>query len=55
MTKIALLIQHKTKPGKRDRVHQIWERYMQPNIAKNPGHEAYFYCFDMEPTALAQD
>ncbi len=46
MAKIALLIQHKTQPGNRDEVRKIWERYMQPNISKNPGHEAYFYCFD---------
>ena len=46
MTKVALFIKHQTQPGKRDEVRKVWERHMQPNIASNPGHEAYFYCFD---------
>ena len=46
MTKIALFIRHKTQTGKRDEVRSVWERHMQPAIANNPGHEAYFYCFD---------
>ncbi|MGH9898600.1 MAG: putative quinol monooxygenase [Pyrinomonadaceae bacterium] len=46
MTKVALFVMHKTQPGKRDQVRKVWERHMQPNIASNPGHEAYFYCFD---------
>jgi quinol monooxygenase YgiN len=46
MTKLALFIRHKTQPGKRDEVRKVWERHMKPNIAGNPGHEAYFYCFD---------
>ena len=46
MTRVALFVKHLTQPGKRDEVREVWERHMQPNIAKNPGHEAYFYCFD---------
>ena len=46
MTKIALFVKHKTQPGKRDEVRRVWERHMRPNIASNPRHEAYFYCFD---------
>lgn len=46
MTKVALFVKHKTLPGKRDAVREVWERHMRPNIASNPGHEAYFYCFD---------
>lgn len=46
MTKVALFIKHKTRPGKREAVRQVWERHMRPSIAENPGHEAYFYCFD---------
>jgi quinol monooxygenase YgiN len=46
MAKVALFIKHKTQPGKRDEVRRVWERHMRPNIASNPGHEAYFYCFD---------
>ena|SRR5699024_6161437 len=44
--KVSFFINHKTLPGKRDEVKQIWEQYMQPEIAQNKAHEAYFYCFD---------
>ena len=44
--KVALFIKHQTRPGKRDDVRAIWERHLQPSIARNPGHEAYCYGFD---------
>jgi len=46
MSKVALFIKHKSLPGKRDEVRAVWERYMQPKIAQNKAHEAYFYCYD---------
>ena len=46
MASFALIIKHKTTPGKRDEVRKIWEKHMAPAIAANPGHTAYFYCFD---------
>jgi quinol monooxygenase YgiN len=46
MSKVALFVKYKTLPGKRDEVRKVWMRHMQPNIASNPAHEAYFYCFD---------
>ncbi|MBA3832864.1 MAG: antibiotic biosynthesis monooxygenase [Chthoniobacterales bacterium] len=46
MSRIALFIRHKTMPGKRDEVREVWERHMQPLIVRNKSHEAYFYCFD---------
>lgn len=46
MTSIALIIKHRTIPGNRDAVREIWERHMVPAISNNPGHTAYFYCFD---------
>ena len=46
MTAFALIIKHKTQPGKREEVRKIWEKHMAPAIASNPGHTAYFYCFD---------
>jgi quinol monooxygenase YgiN len=53
MAQTALFIRHKTLPGKRDRVRSVWERHMAPAIAANPGHTAYFYCFDdADPDAI---
>ena len=46
MATLALFIRHKTQPGRRDQVRAVWERHMQPAIAQNQGHAAYFYCFD---------
>lgn len=46
MTKVALFIKHKSLPGKRAEVRGVWERHMQPRIAQNEAHEAYFYCYD---------
>ncbi len=46
MSKVALFIKHKSLPGKRDQVRSVWERHMQPRIARNKAHEAYFYCYD---------
>lgn len=46
MKKFALIIKHKTQPGKREEVRTVWERHMAPAISNNPGHLAYFYCFD---------
>lgn len=46
MTPLALIVKHKTKPGKRDEVRNVWEKHMAPAVSANPGHTAYFYCFD---------
>ena len=53
MDTFALLIKHRTRPGKRDEVRQVWEKYMAPAVSANPGHTAYFYCFDnTDPDAI---
>jgi len=46
MTSFALIVRHQTKSGKRDEVRRVWEKHMAPAISANPGHIAYFYCFD---------
>ena len=41
------------QPGKRDDVRKVWEKHMAPAISANPGHTAYFYCFDNnEPNSI---
>lgn len=53
MTNLAILIRHKTRPGARADVQRVWERHMAPAVAGNPGHLAYFYCFDeADPDAI---
>lgn len=46
MSQVALIIRHRTQPGKRDQVRAVWERHVRPAITANPDHLAYFYCFD---------
>jgi quinol monooxygenase YgiN len=46
MSSAALFIIHKTKPGLRDQVKEVWIRHMAPAIESNPGHLAYFYNYD---------
>jgi len=53
MSQTALIVKNKTLPGKRDEVRVVWEKHMAPAIAANPGHIAYFYCFDnSDPDAI---
>jgi quinol monooxygenase YgiN len=46
MSAIALLVSHKTKPGCRDMMMQVWETHVKPRAEKNIGHLAYYFCFD---------
>jgi quinol monooxygenase YgiN len=46
MSKTALFIKHKARPGLREQVRKVWEKHLRPAIAENPAHEAYFYCYD---------
>ncbi|WP_309647801.1 antibiotic biosynthesis monooxygenase [Nocardioides sp.] len=46
MTQLALIIRHQTRPGMRDDVRTVWEAHMAPAVDANPGHLAYFFCFD---------
>ena len=44
----ALFITHRTRPGQRDRVRDVWMDHMAPAVTGNSGHLAYWYCFDTE-------
>ena len=48
MSAVALIVRHKTKPGMRDEMRSIWERFVKPNALKNPDHLAYYFCYDTE-------
>lgn len=54
MTQLALIIRHQALPGMREAVREVWESHMSPAVASNPGHLAYFYCFDnADPDAIS--
>ena len=46
MSKKALYIRHKAKPGKREEVKRIWERYARPYVEAADGQLAYVYGVD---------
>lgn len=53
MTKKALYIRHKAKPGKRDAVKRIWEKYARSYVEAADGQVVYVYGFDdNDPDAI---
>jgi quinol monooxygenase YgiN len=46
MNTVALIIKHRTLPGKRNQVIVVWLRHMAPAVQQNGEHLAYFYCED---------
>ena len=46
MNNIGLFIRHEAKPGMRGEVQRVWEKYVKPRAAANPGHLAYYFCHD---------
>ena len=41
----TLFLQHRTRPGARAQVQDVWNKHMRPAVAANPGHLAYIYAF----------
>ena len=52
MTKHALFLQHRTKPGARDAVQRVWQKHMQPAIEANDWHEIYVYAVASDPDRI---
>jgi quinol monooxygenase YgiN len=46
MSKSALFIRHKTKPGRRDEFRRVWEKYARDYLAGSNGQLTYYYCYD---------
>ena len=46
MSKGALFIRHHAKPGRRDEVRRIWEKYARGYVAGSNGQLTYCYCYD---------
>lgn len=42
----ALFIKHTAKPGKRDDVKRVWEKYVRNYVMGSDRQPAYFYCYD---------
>jgi quinol monooxygenase YgiN len=47
MSKSATLVRHKAKPGKRDEIRRVWEKYARDYVATDSkGALGYYYCYD---------
>lgn len=44
----ALMLKHRTLPGKREVVEAIWRQYMIPIIDANADHLSYVYSFGQQ-------
>lgn len=53
MSKKALYIRHKAKPGKREDVKRIWETYARPYVEAADGQLVYVHGFnDQDPDVI---
>ena len=46
MSKSATFVRHKAKPGKRDELFRIWERYVRDYVAGSDSALSCYYCYD---------
>jgi quinol monooxygenase YgiN len=46
MSRSATFVRHKAKPGRRDDLRRVWEKYVRDYIADGDGTLSYFYCYD---------
>jgi quinol monooxygenase YgiN len=46
MSKSATFVRHTAKPGKRDEVRRIWEKYVRDYVAGSDRTLSYYYCYD---------
>jgi quinol monooxygenase YgiN len=46
MSKSATFVRHKAKPGKRDDIRRVWEKYARDYVANGNGTLSYYYCYD---------
>ena len=46
MSKSATLVRHKAKPGRRDDLRRVWEKYARDYVAGSNVALTYYYCYD---------
>lgn len=53
MNKRAGLVRLKAKPGRRDEVRRVWEKYARDYVAGSNGALSFYYCYDdNDPDAI---
>lgn len=46
MSKSVTLVRHQAKPGRRDDLRRVWEKYVRAYVAGNDGALNCYYCYD---------
>ena len=46
MTKLALIIKSRARPGKRDELYQLYQQHMAPRAVENPSQEVVVWAND---------
>lgn len=46
MSETAFFIRHTAKPGRRDDLRRIWEKYVQDYVLASEQQPIYYYCYD---------
>jgi quinol monooxygenase YgiN len=46
MSRRLTLVRQKAKPGKRDEVRRVWEKYVREYANGNAGFLSVYYCYD---------
>jgi quinol monooxygenase YgiN len=46
MSKIALILTVRTRAGRRDALHALWDEHLRPRAETNPAQLLYLYCDD---------
>ena len=46
MSKLALFVKVKARPGKRDDIWQLWQKHVKPHVEEADGIEINCYCYD---------
>jgi quinol monooxygenase YgiN len=46
MSKSATFVRHKAKPGRRDDLRRVWDKYVRDYVAGNDGALSCYYCYD---------
>jgi hypothetical protein len=54
MTKVALFIKIKTKPGKRDEVRELWEKFLKGRAEAKDAQELYTFCGLQRPSCISE-
>lgn len=48
MTKTALILTVRARPGRRDDLRAVWEEHLRPRAETDPAQELYLYCYDAD-------